>query len=91
MSAGLRLSPLFGTAATAQRTLILVGEDAILPADSRRIAAHFQAKGARVDLHVQPAAPHVYPYLAPFLPEARAAIRQIAGFLRAVSANAARD
>jgi epsilon-lactone hydrolase len=84
-----RLSPLFGTAPTGQPTLILVGEDEILLDDSRRLAAHLRSKGALVDLHVQPAAPHVYPYLAPFVPEARAAIRQIAAFLHAVSADKA--
>ncbi len=80
-----RLSPLFGTAPTAQPTLILVGENEILLDDSRRLAVHLRAKGARVDLHIEPDAPHVYPYLAPYVPEARRAIRQIAAFVQSVS------
>lgn len=80
-----RLSPLFGTAPTARPTLVLVGEDEILLDDSRRFAAALQARGARVDLHVEPHAPHVYPFLAPYVPEARRAIRQIARFIRSIS------
>ena len=78
-------------AALAQTTLVLVGEAEFLSDDSLWFAAHLRAKGARVDLQVQPAAPHFYQYLAPFVPETRAAIRQIAAFLREVSTNAARD
>lgn len=80
-----RLSPLFGAAQTAQPTLILVGQNEILLDDSRRLAAHLRSKGARVDLHVEPDAPHVYPYLAPYVPEARRAIRQIAHFVQSLS------
>jgi acetyl esterase/lipase len=80
-----RLSPLFGTAPSAQPTLILVGENEILLDDSRRLAVHLRDKGARVDLHIEAHAPHVYPYLAPYVPEARRAIRQIAAFVQSVS------
>jgi monoterpene epsilon-lactone hydrolase len=80
-----RLSALFGHASSAPRTLILVGADEILLDDSRRLAVHLRAKGALVDLHIRLQAPHVYPYLAPYVPEARAAIRHMARFIRQVS------
>jgi epsilon-lactone hydrolase len=82
-----RLSPLFGQAAVAQPTLIVVGADEILLDDSRRLAAHLRAKGAQVELHIEAAAPHVYAYLAPYLPESRRAIRKMARFCNGLAVN----
>lgn len=76
----LRISPLFGAFPVACPTLILTGEAEILLDDSQRLAALLRSKGGRVDLHIEAAAPHVYPFLAPYVPEARAAFRQMASF-----------
>jgi epsilon-lactone hydrolase len=80
-----RLSPLFGSGKNPPPTLIFVGSTEILLDDSRRLAASLRSRGGKVDLVVEPGAPHVYPYLAPYVPEARQAIARIGAFTRALS------
>jgi len=52
----------------------------VLLDDSRRAAAAARAAGVPTELHVWPGMPHVFP-LFQFLPEARAALGQIAEFV----------
>ncbi|MFE3836261.1 alpha/beta hydrolase fold domain-containing protein [Pseudogemmobacter sonorensis] len=83
-----RLSPLFGRFPAPPPALILVGDSEVLLSDSLRMAEKLRAGGGRVELDVLPDAPHALPWLAPWLPEARAAIRRMAGFACALDGQA---
>lgn len=76
------LSPLFGDLAGFPPTLIQCGGDEILLDDARRMHAALVAAGVESTLEVWPQMPHVWQAFARFLPEGRAAIGNIAGFLR---------
>lgn len=78
-----RLSPLFADFPAPPPVLLQLGSDEILRDDSRRIAARLQAAGGQVTLQEWPGAPHVWQLLDGLVPEARAALRQAAGFCRA--------
>jgi acetyl esterase/lipase len=74
-------SPLYGDPRGLPPTLIQTGSDEILRDDSVRMAEAMRAAGCAVDLQVWPKMPHTWQLLAPVLPEARAALVEIARFL----------
>ncbi|MBK8439410.1 MAG: alpha/beta hydrolase fold domain-containing protein [Rhodobacter sp.] len=75
-------SPLFAPFRAACPALVTVGTTELLLDDSRRLAARWRDLGGRLDLVCLPGAPHVLAFLAPWVPESRAEIRRIAGFVR---------
>lgn len=74
------VSPLRGDLSGLPPLAIFVGGTEVLLDDSRRLADAARAAGVPADLHVWPDMPHVFP-LFQFLPEARAALAQIADFV----------
>ena len=78
-----RLSPLFAAFDAPPPALILVGSDEILLDDATRMAAHLQSAGGRTTMRIVARAPHVWPIFDGWIPEARAALRDAAGFARA--------
>ena len=75
------VSPLYGDPRGLPPTLIQAGSDEILRDDAVRMAQVMREAGCAVELQVWPKMPHVWHLLAPVLPEARAAIDEIARFL----------
>ena len=61
--------------------MIQAGSDESLLYDAVRMAQAMREAGCAVELQVWPKMPHVWHLLAPVLPEARAAIDEIARFL----------
>lgn len=76
-------SPVFGNYRGIPPLLIQVGEHEMLRDDSIRVAEKARSDGVRVELEVWPGMFHVFPSHEPLLPEAKAAIRHIADFMRA--------
>jgi acetyl esterase/lipase len=76
-------SPLYGDPAGLPPTLIHAGGDEVLRDDAVRMAETMRRAGCEVELEVWPRMPHVWHAMAPFLPEATAAIRRIGAFLNA--------
>ena len=76
-------SPLYGDPRGLPPTLIQVGSDEILRDDAVRMAERMQAAGCKVELQVWPRMPHVFQVMAAVMPEARAAMAEIARFLHA--------
>lgn len=74
-------SPLYGDPRGLPPTLLQAGSDEILRDDAVRMADAMRAAGCDVELQVWPKMPHTWQLLAPMLPEARAALREIARFL----------
>ena len=74
-------SPLFADLAGLPPTLIVVGTAEILLDDSRRIAERMRTAGVKVVLDEWPDMLHVFPAFAPYVPQARQAIRQIGAFV----------
>lgn len=74
------LSPVNGDFTGLPPLSFVVGGTEVLLDDSRRAAAAAHAAGVSTELHVWPGMPHVFP-LFQFLPEARAALVQIADFV----------
>jgi acetyl esterase/lipase len=77
-------SPLYGDPRGLPPTLIQAGGDEVLLDDAVRMAAKMQAAGCDVELQVWPRMPHVFQLLATVMPEARAAVAEIARFARRV-------
>ncbi|WP_323040608.1 alpha/beta hydrolase fold domain-containing protein [Gemmobacter sp.] len=77
-----RLSPLHARYTNPPPVLIQVGGDEILLDDSRRMADRLRDAGAEVVLEEWPRAPHVWQFFDGWLPEARAALRNVARFAR---------
>jgi acetyl esterase/lipase len=75
------ISPLYSDPTGLPPTLIQVGGDEILHDDSVRMADAMRAAGCPVELQVWPKMLHTWQLLAPVLPEARAALAEIARFL----------
>jgi len=78
------VSPLYGDPAGLPPVLIQVGGDEILRDDAVRMANKLRAANPRTELQVWPMMPHVWQAYAPVMPEARAAIAEIAGFVRRI-------
>jgi acetyl esterase/lipase len=76
-------SPLYGDPHGLPPTLFQVGSDEILRDDAVRMADRMKAAGCTVELQVWPRMPHVFQVMAAVMPEARAAMAEIARFLHA--------
>lgn len=76
-------SPLYGELRGLPDLLLHVGSTEVLLDDSRRFAAGVREQGGRAELCIYDDLPHVFHLFAPYLPEARDAIRDAGRFLRA--------
>jgi acetyl esterase/lipase len=77
-------SPLYADPRGLPPTLIQAGGDEILLDDAVRMAEKMKAAGCEVELQVWPRMPHVFQLLATVMPEAQAAVAEIARFARRV-------
>ena len=80
------LSPVNHDLAGLPPSLIIVAESEILRADGELMAERLAAAGARCELQIWPGQVHAFPVLAELLPESRAAVGEIARFIRGVLA-----
>ncbi len=64
--------------------LTLAGSDEILRDDAIRMADKLCAANPRSELQVWPRMVHAWPLFAPVMPEARAAIAAIGGFVQRI-------
>jgi monoterpene epsilon-lactone hydrolase len=85
-----RISPLYAVFSNPPPALIQVGSTEILLDDSRRMAAHLRAAGGDVTLSEWPDMPHVWQIFDGYIPQARAALEEVAGFLETITSLAAR-
>ena len=74
-------SPLYGDFTGLPPMLIQVGESEMLLDDARGVHAKAIAAGVSSELQIFPGMPHVWHLMTPFVPEALAALRQVAEFL----------
>lgn len=79
-----RVSPLYAEYEHPPPLLIQVGSTEVLRDDSRRMAARLRLAGGAVTLSEYPDTPHVWQMFDGYIPEARAALREVAGFLGSV-------
>jgi epsilon-lactone hydrolase len=74
-------SPLLGNLAGLPPMLIQVGRNEVLLDDARSLHEKVQAVGGASELHVYENVPHGWHFGAPFVPESREALREIAAFI----------
>jgi acetyl esterase/lipase len=74
-------SPLLADLSGLPPTLIQVGRDEILLDDAQNLHRKLLASGGSSELHVYDDVPHGWHYGAPFVPETREALREIAEFI----------
>jgi acetyl esterase/lipase len=77
-------SPLYGDARGLPPVLIQVGSDEVLLDDAVRMADKLKVAGGEAELQVWRDMPHVFQLLAAVVPEAQAAVAEIARFSRRV-------
>lgn len=75
-------SPLFADFTGAPPVWFTAGDTEILLDDTRRIAASMTAQGVSVQMHIAGDLPHVWPIFHNTLPEARATLDDLAGWIR---------
>jgi epsilon-lactone hydrolase len=75
-------SPLLGNLAGLPPMLIQVGRNEVLLDDSRSVDKKVRAAGGSSQLHIYEGVPHGWHFGAPFVPESRAALREIAEFIQ---------
>jgi len=75
-------SPLFANLGGLPPLLIQVGREEVLLDDARNLHAKVQAAGGSSELHIYEDVPHGWHYGAPFLPETKQALREVAEFIR---------
>lgn len=78
-----RASPLFARFPHPPPVFIAVGSGEALRSDAERMAGRLREEGGTVRLLVQAGAPHDWPMLDGWVPEARATLREAAAFLQA--------
>lgn len=76
------ISPLYGDFCAFPDTLLQVSDSEVLLDDSRRVADKMRAAGVAVQLDIWHNLPHIWPAFASVIPEGRAAIDDIARFIR---------
>jgi epsilon-lactone hydrolase len=84
-----RISPLFADFVRPSPTLIQVGTTEILRDDARRMVQRLQLAGGQATLSEWQAAPHVWQLLDGYVPEARAALTEVASFISGLESAAA--
>lgn len=75
------ISPLYGTLDAPPPVFITVGEPEILRDDATRMAEKLREAGGSVTLRIIPHVPHAWQFFGPYLPEARASMQEVAGFI----------
>lgn len=80
------LSPVNHDLSELPPSLIIVAEGEILRADGELMAERLAEAGVPCELQVWPGQVHAFPVLANLLPESRAAVQVIGGFVRSVLA-----
>ena len=85
-----RASPVFAAFAEPPPVLLQVSETEILRDDTLRMAERLRAQGGAVTVQTWANAPHVWQVFDGWLPEARAALREVATFVQASFAPARR-
>ncbi|WP_390911259.1 alpha/beta hydrolase fold domain-containing protein [Pseudosulfitobacter sp. SM2401] len=76
-----RASALFADFTDAPPVWLTVGDTEILMDDTRRITAKLQRQGVDVQMHLEKDVPHVWPFFHNYLPEARATLDRLAGWI----------
>lgn len=74
-------SPLLANLSGLPPLLIQVGRDEVLLDDARSLQAKVAAAGGSSELHIYDDVPHGWHYGAPFVPETRQALREVAEFI----------
>jgi epsilon-lactone hydrolase len=77
------VSPVYADLSGLPPLLVQVSDSEVLLDDSRRVVANARQVGVEAMLRVWPGLPHVWQFFAIILPEARAALREAADFVRA--------
>ncbi len=75
-------SPLFADLSGLPPVLIQVGRDEVLLNDARDLHAKVLEAGGASQLHIYEGVPHGWHYGAPFVPETREALREVAEFVQ---------
>jgi monoterpene epsilon-lactone hydrolase len=75
------VSPLFGDLRAMPPLCVHAGEDELLRDDAQRLAAAAAAAGVSVEARLWPGVPHVWQFLAGFLPEARESLDAARAFV----------
>ena len=75
------VSPVFADFAGFPPLLVQVGSDEVLLDDARRVVTAAQRHGVSATLRVWDGQPHVFQMLAHLIPEGRAAIEELGGFV----------
>jgi acetyl esterase/lipase len=78
-------SPFYADLTGLPPLLIQVSGSEVLLDDSRRVAENARRVGVTVTERIWPGLPHVWQFFAVILPEARAALREMAAFVRSVT------
>lgn len=76
-------SPLLADFSGAGPVWLAWSDSEILAEDGRRMSLALSRQGVEVTAEIGNGLPHVWPYLAPFLPEANATIARLAAFIAA--------
>ncbi len=76
------ISPLYADYKDFPPLLIFVGGDEIMLSDSTRLAEKAKNAGVDVQIKIWENMWHVFPFFAPFVPEALEAINEIGGFIK---------
>ena len=75
------VSPLFADFAGAPPVWLTVGDTEILLDDTRRLYANMKKQGVDVQMHIEHDLPHVWPIFHHLLPEGRATLDGLAGWI----------
>jgi acetyl esterase/lipase len=76
------VSPLFADFTGAPPIWLTAGDTEILLDDTRRLAANMQKQGVDVQMQIERDLPHVWPIFHHILPEARATLDGVAGWIK---------
>lgn len=75
-------SPVFGNFSQAPPVMIFASKHEALMDDAIRLADRLRSDGGACELHLTAEVPHVWPFFAPFLPEANVALTKATKFMR---------
>jgi epsilon-lactone hydrolase len=75
-------SPVFADLSALPSTYVVVGSDEVLRDDAERLVEKIRRAAGQVKFSVWPQMPHVFPLLAPFIPEGVQAIEECGTFVR---------